>query len=828
MIRTLRLRLARLVAPIHLPALRRARKADIRITSGPCQRSPVEPIAPGLCTDRLHTAALARPPVRQVRISSFCPPGTYRAEFRTRIPSVWRWSSTPQALPLLVASRAGFADPAVSITEYPCPPLNSLVSLLPRTPYSLGGPHITAVAVPIAGIDNLVGVDCAFSPVVRVDAHLEWVQAPPHPQVPPRGPHRGTHILPGKGPDERPARHRVDILCWREGVEWVFGCEFSADTGDLPPVTIVQRDVELQRDPQHENRRILENLEDELILNIPGDSPTTIPLRPEGEQYLLFKLSERLRERGAEGRQVPRLTGGTYLVVVPTGWMEADEDAAMVVAGPEATRCPGYSTYIIACDRQNRRGVAFRTGAGEQVRITSSQRQVSLEGTIIPDCTPDRGPLFAGNPPNIRITNPDMRANLRTIVVGLERGEAARWQVAFAPARGEVIDLPPEVHNQAGGWFFLRLYNAAEKLLESMDFRFLRTLHGVEVPQVPPFPGANGHLPCSIVIAHEPGTCIESRTRVLAGDHITQSDNRWTLLVPTDPDEDEVALLVRCGTHVAVPLTLRVERVWWGDGTEICQPSQWSDYPICLQRSDLTATTPRTLWIRLPTAHWAKEVHLGFLEGEFRTYHPLAGNAECCVPLRNFSGAACREEIGDHRLIFRVERDGEWHEGAIAILTVSAACSRCEHTGHDLNGISRHLESIHLDDLFRPLKYSEIVERFHHLRLPPKIYQCSYCLKIVPAEDYSYPESTIADHIESKCPKVDRTKPVVIRFRAIEDVAEIGKVMEADFVARLQNVYVCTLCGEVLIGADRAKLVSHLRHHLDQEGGMSGELYSLV
>jgi len=226
--------------------------------------------------------------------------------------------------------------------------------------------------------------------------------------------------------------------------------------------------------------------------------------------------------------------------------------------------------------------------------------------------------------------------------------------------------------------------------------------------------------------------------------------------------------------------------------------------------------------------HWANEVHLGFLGGDFRTYHPLAGKPECCVPLRHFSGVTCREEIGRHPLILRVERDGKWCEGTLATVAVAAACSHCEHRADSLEAIARHLESIHLDELFRRLKYSEMVERFHHLRLPPKIYQCSYCLKIVPAEDYSYPESTIADHIESKCPKVDHTKPVVIRYRAIENLEEIRAVMEGDFVARLQDVYVCTLCRKELVGAKRAKLVRHLRHHLEREGGMSGELYTLV
>lgn len=868
MIRALHLRLAKLVAPIRLPAPRRAKKADLRITIGLCQRNVVEPIVPGSCTDRLQTVALAHPPVRHVRIPSPCPFGTYRAEFRTRIPPVRHWSATPQAVPLLVASRARFADPPVSTREYLCPPLSPLVSLLPKAQYSVGAPRITAVAVPIDDVNRMIRVDCSFLPIVRVDAHLEWLEtaSPPPPEpaqirvlpppprrlglgpvisrtiqggtrewrrtaggLPPvaRGPHRGPHPPPGERLYERSARHRVDILCWREGVEWVFGCEIAVDTGDALPVSVVQRNAKLQPDTQHENRWTLETLEDEIILDTTDDMPITIPLRAEG-QFLVFRLTEHLSKRGAQGRRVPRMTSGTYLVVVPAGWTVADEDAAMIVVGPEPTRCPGHCVYIIACDREEHRSVAFRTSAGQQARISSRQQQFILEGTRIPDFTPDRGPLFVGNFPRIRATSPGAWDHLRRIVVGFERGEAARWQIAYSPEPGEVIELPLGLQNQAGGWFFLRFYDSNGELLESTDFRFLRTLHGVEVPHVPPFPGEDGHSPCSICITHEPGTCFELRTRQLTCDRITQTDSSWTLLVPRDPNEDEVSLIVRCGPDVAVPLTLRVERIWWGDGTETRQPFQWCDHPFSLQRSDLTATTPRALWIRLPTDRWAKMIRVGFAEGDLRTCYPLATTRECCVPLRNLSGAACREEIGRHPLIVRVERDGEWYEGTPATLRVAATCPYCEYIADSLGAISRHLESAHFDKLLRQLTYSEIAQQFPDLRLPRRIYQCLYCPQIVPDDYYGSPTSAITNHIERECPNVDHGGPVKVRFRFVEDLDEIRAAVEADFVARLQDVHVCTLCHEKLIGANRAELARHLRRHLDREGGMAGQLYSLV
>jgi hypothetical protein len=98
----------------------------------------------------------------------------------------------------------------------------------------------------------------------------------------------------------------------------------------------------------------------------------------------------------------------------------------------------------------------------------------------------------------------------------------------------------------------------------------------------------------------------------------------------------------------------------------------------------------------------------------------------------------------------------------------------------------------------------------------------------VPDDYYGSPTSAITNHIERECPNVDHGGPVNVRFLVIDDLEKIRAAVEADFVARLQDVYVCALCREELIDVDRAELVRHLRHHLDQEGGMSGELFSLV
>jgi hypothetical protein len=61
------------------------------------------------------------------------------------------------------------------------------------------------------------------------------------------------------------------------------------------------------------------------------------------------------------------------------------------------------------------------------------------------------------------------------------------------------------------------------------------------------------------------------------------------------------------------------------------------------------------------------------------------------------------------------------------------------------------------------------------LALPPKIYKCSYCDYYVESGDPLNPTSTIYNHVESVCKRVDRSKgPPTVRFWVISNVEEMS------------------------------------------------------
>ena len=105
-------------------------RAVWRMTAGSCQHSPVAPIAPALRPYCLRVVALTDPTVQHVRIQAARPLGTYRAELQTRVPSMRHWSPAPPSVPLRVAPRAHWIDPAVSVTQHRCPPVGSPLGLV--------------------------------------------------------------------------------------------------------------------------------------------------------------------------------------------------------------------------------------------------------------------------------------------------------------------------------------------------------------------------------------------------------------------------------------------------------------------------------------------------------------------------------------------------------------------------------------------------------------------------------------------------------------------------------------------------------------------------
>ena len=91
--------------------------------------------------------------------------------------------------------------------------------------------------------------------------------------------------------------------------------------------------------------------------------------------------------------------------------------------------------------------------------------------------------MFGGRPPSVS----DTRAweNVGSLVVGEEGPGTHRWRMPFSAITGQrETAMPDELLARNGGWYFLRVYDKNDHLLESFDFRFATGLYGITIAQL--------------------------------------------------------------------------------------------------------------------------------------------------------------------------------------------------------------------------------------------------------------------------------------------------------------------------------------------------------
>jgi len=68
------------------------------------------------------------------------------------------------------------------------------------------------------------------------------------------------------------------------------------------------------------------------------------------------------------------------------------------------------------------------------------------------------------------------------IVIGEEGSGRNRWRTQFSPQESMIDQkMPDDLANRQGGWYFVRIYDKDDNLLESMDFRFSAGLKSIQI-----------------------------------------------------------------------------------------------------------------------------------------------------------------------------------------------------------------------------------------------------------------------------------------------------------------------------------------------------------
>lgn len=450
---------------------------------------------------------------------------------------------------------------------------------------------------------------------------------------------------------------KPEIICWKRERRWILAVEIPEGLRRGSSYEVLQNAVPLMEDESREGCYRLGQIEGELVVRFHGidRSETTISVG----KYLIFKIA------GDEGRRVKSPSAGSYLLTVPGDW-----DCGVSLAVPEAVSLSQCQGYFILFEPGPGSKIIFQTPQGTPVQVQSKSPRFRLVGNQLNDASENTGPLFGKEPPQIAALENEGWSGVGAVVVGEEGRGIGRWRTRFFPdvMRKEQV-MPPEIAERKAGWYFVRIHDMNDDLVESLDFRFLCDLQEINTSQHSPFPSDGAHQPTSVMFVHQPGFSLRPADGVAEAIPAAREDGRTELIIPPDPKCDQTRWLADCGDANQVNISVLVERVWWALGTEHEEPSEWEDKPVTLGRYEFLPTSEKALWLRLPRCRWIDGVSVGFEQSKARRYPVRVTGKTAAVPLRDFSDS---QEIGDRtrQLAFSVwiEEDEGVSEGVLAIV----------------------------------------------------------------------------------------------------------------------------------------------------------------
>lgn len=475
----------------------------------------------------------------------------------------------------------------------------------------------------------------------------------------PRGasPRSGKIETSGSHPLRSDVELKPEMVCWKREGQWMLGVQVPEELLEKPGLRVSQDHIPLEQDDLERNCWLLRQIQGEVSVSWDENGVSNTCNE---KKYLLFKLSAR-----DWGRCVKSYSSGEYLAVVPDSWERDEALSGHAYIEPEHTSLEGYKAHFFdLCDKEK---ISFRTPDGP-VPIETRVR-FELVGQRINDASEEFGPLFGQSLPRIEAET-DIWSQVEIIVVGEEGPGRGRWRKSFNPTAGKnEQELPPEVADRKAGWYFLRIYDKNDNLIDSLDYRFVKSLKDFRVLLSSPLPPTGGHSSVRVEFCHEPRCIVEPEPFGTDDIWVEHEDNKTTLTVPPAPAYDRTKWTVTSQDGPPVTVTVLIERVWWVLGLEDQPPTNWQDTPVLLSRDKFAATSRSVLWLKLPKRRWIDGILVGFEQLRARTYTVKVTEETVAIPLRDFGDFKEIGETGqEHRLKLWIEHDRTVNESTIGLI----------------------------------------------------------------------------------------------------------------------------------------------------------------
>ena len=362
---------------------------------------------------------------------------------------------------------------------------------------------------------------------------------------------------------------------------------------------------------------------------------------------LIFKLR---RNWSGNGRRIVSITSGHFIVIAPVSW----ERAGRVPVEPE--ECTDYAFLAHYFHRQtNTTGQGldgFREWRGSLVRSG-----IELTGSRVFDDS-EAGDLFVGSAPNLRYS-PE--------IVWARVGEEAQrgWAQNFLAGEQSLSD----VMGDRQGRFFLRVYDAEARLLDSTTFRYSRDLRQIHVngadysQDTAIVPTSTGHVHTEVRLVDADGSMIAPTLRTEA---LQTTAPSGALLVPPDPLANRISCTLGTGSN-GVGIVLDLPRIWWRMEDGCSEPGEWRDTPIVMTRQEFRKHSHSNASITLLSKRFGS-VRAGFDNELAQAYRRSNKDDRITIPLAHFVDYA---QI-DRRLNEDVHLNVEWSEEIVSLIAVSA------------------------------------------------------------------------------------------------------------------------------------------------------------
>jgi len=449
-----------------------------------------------------------------------------------------------------------------------------------------------------------------------------------------------------KTPGTKPSSLKPEIVCWNEGWRWIVGIEIPEE---LETLRIAQNEELLAQDTIDGSLYRLRHAVGGVKVTWTGGQKD-IPLLGAGRNYFIFKMR---KDWKGLGRLVRHPTIGYYLAIVPREWKRDEEVSGSASVNPESVQVYGYKAHFFCQEQDGNKAIGFVNANGERIQVEPGYSRFQIVGREIEDASEDMGPLFGEQLPCIQTLDEKGWRDIGVIVLGEEGMGKNRWRTQFVPQVGaKEQKLPEEITNRRGGWYFVRIYDNGDNLLESIDFRFLKVLNDIRIESSDFLPGPNGYDNVSVQFLHQ----IDCKVELMDDDtqhalEIYRESGQTIVTVPPKPNCDKTHWIL-CDGDAKIKVTVLVERIWWSFGVMGVATTNWVDKPITLSHKHFTATSDKALFVRLPRLRFVRKIDVGFDRNKSKPYQVEVGENEIAIPLRDFCDT---EEIENRQEEFDIK-----------------------------------------------------------------------------------------------------------------------------------------------------------------------------